>query len=131
MQKMSKDEIDSRNELLETAVRDAVRKARKIPVSKKPKRQQLYYVYTMLMNRKTLEYTFTNALMYALWLVRSCRCCPFRTSKSMKLLKAPRADVYMNKAEARISQDLDIVKLIDKMHTVDDLKRNTFNVKEH
>ena len=56
----------------------------------------------MLMNRKTLEYTFANALSYALWLVRSCRCCPFRTSKSLKQLKAPKADVYMNKAEARL-----------------------------
>ena len=36
---ISKDELDTRNELLQTAVRDAVRKARNKPVSKRPKRQ--------------------------------------------------------------------------------------------
>ena len=36
---LSKDEMDTRNELEQTAVRDAVRKARNLPVSKRPKRQ--------------------------------------------------------------------------------------------
>ena len=36
---LSKDELDTRNELLQTAVRDAVRKARNKTVSKRPKRQ--------------------------------------------------------------------------------------------
>ena len=100
---LSKDEIETRNELEQTAVRDAVRKARNVPVSKRPKRQQLYYMYTMLMNRKSLEYTFTNSLRYSLWLFRSCRCCPCRSSKSLKELKAPKVDVYMNKAEKRLT----------------------------
>ena len=36
----------------------------------------------------------------------------------------------MTKAETRLTQDLDIIKFIGKVHTVEDLKRNTFDSRE-
>ena len=83
------DEQEMKSSLYQTALKDSLRKARKVPVSKKPKRQQLYFLYKMIMNRKNLEYTFKNALVYNIWFLGHLSCCPCRSKKSIKKLKAP------------------------------------------
>ena len=84
----------------------------------------------MIVNRRNLEYTFKNVISYQMWFMKNLRCCPCRSKQSIKKLKAPVKDVFLNKGEARLAQDLDIVKLLGKIHVFEDIKKAIFDHRE-
>ena len=61
-----------------SSMKDAIRKQLKMPISVKPKKQQLYYLYKMIMNRRTFEYKMRHTLRYY------CKCLCLRSNKSLK-----------------------------------------------
>ena len=61
-----------------SSMKDAIRKQLKMPISVKPKKQQLYYLYKMIMNRRTFEYKMRHTLRYY------CKCFCLRSNKSLK-----------------------------------------------
>ena len=85
-------EIKSAHPKFENNIKHAMKEARGRPVSKRPKRQQLYWIYKMVLNRQNFDYSFTDGFKYYLWKVKNCRGCPCRSSKTVKELKAPKRD---------------------------------------
>ena len=96
------------------------------PISKRPKRQQLYWIYKMVMNRRNFEYTFRNGMNYYLWKCRHARGCPCRSGKSVKELNAPKRDLQLKKARRRLIKELDIVRLINTMRDMQETRKVMF-----
>ena len=59
------------------SLKKAIRAQLKLPISKKPKRQQLYYLYKMIMNRRMFVYSLQHVFRYFL----KCYFC--RSNKSL------------------------------------------------
>ena len=84
-------------------MKDLIRDASNRPISKRPKRQQLYFIYKMIMNRRNFEYSLRNALRYYF----NCR-----SSSSLNKKNKDKRDLYLNKGINKLKDDLDIVQLL-------------------
>ena len=83
-------------------------------ISKKPKSQQLYFIYKLMMNRKKFEYKPSERVYY--W-VSKLLCCfrkrfmeRGRCSKQFKL--ADKKKRLLESGKNLLADDLDILKLI-------------------
>ena len=76
-------------------------------ISHRPKRQQLYYIYHMILNQRRLSY---NTIL-AVWYYFRCFTCRKRTRA--KKTKSSRKDFYLDKGIEKLERDLDIVNLLD------------------
>ena len=94
-------------------------------ISEKPKRQQLYFLYKIILNRQSFVYHFSDWIMFCLCRIRSfCSCnrqlqqtdgkkgitCRKACSYNQKL--AERKHRTFRRGKEKLTRDLDIVKLI-------------------
>merc|ERR1719464_866256 len=89
-------------------------------ISNYPKRQQLYYIYRTIMNRRNFEYTFRHLLKYFLY----CRNC--KKNNSLKSGAAKR-DLYLNRAIVKLRDDRSITKLLSRAQIVEEMQEILFN----
>ena len=82
-----------------------------MPISIKPKKQQMYYLYKMIMNRRTFEYKMRHTIRYYF------RCFCLRSNKSLKEVYDGKRDVYFNLASRKLDKDLDVITLLRLIHT--------------
>ena len=80
-------------------------------ISKFPKRQQLYYIYRTVMNRRNFEYHFKHLISYFLL------CRNRKKNEDLRNMSGKR-DLYLNKAIIKLKNDLDIVKLLSRANVV-------------
>ena len=102
-------------------MKDAIRKQLKMPISSKPKKQQLYYLYKMIMNRRTFEYKMRHTLRYYF------KCFCLRSNKSLKQIKDGKRDVYFDLASRKLDKDLDVITLLRIMQTADQAQKIIFD----
>ena len=84
-------------------MKNAMTQASNRPISKRPKRQQLYYIYKMIMNRWNFEYSLNQAIKYFF------KCNNFRSAKWLKEKPQRKVDLFLNKGIEKLKWDLDIV----------------------
>ena len=89
-------------------------------ISTYPKRQQLYYIYRTIMNRRNFEYTFRHLINYFL----HCRSC--KKNSSLKLGVAKR-DLYLNRAIVKLQHDMSVTKLLSRAQIVEEMQEILFN----
>ena len=99
-------------------------------ISTRPKRQQLFWIYKMIMNRRNFEYTFTDGIKYYFWKIIHMRGCPCRSNKSYKELKMPKKDIQLKKARKRLMEELDIVRLVKTIRNFEETQRVLFQDRE-
>ena len=84
-----------------------LREKRRKLISDRPKRQQLYYIFHLILNQRKFSYNSCLAIAYYL------RCFACRKSSSLKKSKAAKNDFYLDRGIEKLSRDLDIVNLLD------------------
>ena len=84
-----------------------VKEQRRKLISEKPKKQQLYCIFALILNQKRLVYTTCNALMYYL------RCYKCRKQGNLKTSRLGKMDYFLNKGIKKLSHDLDITNILD------------------
>ena len=80
-------------------------------ISRSPKREQLYYIYKIVVNRRNLNYTMLDVIRfyyggYFKWASFCCR------KRSTIKHDDNEQDRLMNKAIRKLHRDMDIVKLL-------------------
>ena len=102
---------------MENFIKDGINKNY---ISRKPKRQQLYFLYKLMMNRKRFEDSFKNRLFNCL--VTPFFCCPRKfdaKKKQNKLSIAHRQEMMFQKGQRKLQHDLDIVRIIENQQLND------------
>ena len=86
-------------------------------VSKIPKRQQLYWIYKTVMNRRNFEYGVKHTIQFYLY----CRKWRNPKVKDKWRSSGARRDWLMNKAKDRLNTDMDVVKLLRNWQYMDEM----------
>ena len=87
-----------------------VKEQRKKLLSEKPKKQQLYWIYALILNQRRLVYSTCNVLLYYL------RCYNCRKKSSLKKNKSSKKEYFLNQGIKKLNQDLDIVSMLDLLN---------------
>ena len=95
-------------------------------ISKHPKRQQLYKLYKLIVNRKKFQYyAFHGFEEYF-------RCLCFKSKSSLKRHgKVGKRHLYFRKATERLNHDLDISGMLQVRHGFEILKSILFDEEDH
>ena len=89
-------------------------------ISTYPKRQQLYYIYKTIMNRRTFEYSLRHLMKYFLF----CR----QLKSNDKMKKGPsKRDMFLNRAIVKLKEDMSIMKLLSRAQIVEEMLGILFN----
>ena len=88
------------------SLKTAVREEFYLPISSQPKRQQLYYLYKMIINRRTFEYGLRHVFRYYL------KCIFCRSRNTLRKVADGKRDIYFDRASRKLKKDLDIVTLL-------------------
>ena len=90
-------------------------------ISERPKRQQLYYIFHMIINQRKFSYNTFNAIRYFL----CCRVC--RNKSSLNKIKSGKQDLYLDRGTDKLSRDLDIVNILDMVKGYHVMKQVLFS----
>ena len=82
-------------------------------ISISPKRQQLYYIYRTVMNRRNFEYSLKHLFNY-FFKFRMCR-----KNDSLRQGEA-RRDLFMNRAIKKLKNSLSVIKLLSMAQMVEE-----------
>ena len=85
-----------------------------------PKRQQLFYIYRLIMNRRNFEYSLKHLFKYF------CLCRSLRRNDKLRQGPAKR-DLYLNRAIVKLKKDMSIVKLLNRAQIVEEMHQILFN----
>jgi hypothetical protein len=85
-------------------------------ISGKPSREQLSYIFHLIINQRRLTYNTFFAIGYYL------RCFVCRKTNNLKQIKSARTDFYLNKGIDKLNRDLDIVSLLDMIKGYQNMK---------
>lgn len=94
---------------------------RKKLISHRPKRQQLFYIFHLILNQRRFSYNTCYAIRYFF----SCLAC--RGKRSLKNLKRAKQDVFLDRGIEKLSRDLDIVNLLDMVKGYHVMKQVLFS----
>ena len=81
--------------------------SRKKLLSLKPKRQQLFYIFHLILNQRRFSYNTCLAFRYYF------KCFACRSKNSLKKKASAKQDFYLDKGIEKLNKDLDIVHLIE------------------
>ena len=85
-------------------------------ISEKPKPQQLYFLYKLIMNRKQFKYSLSDRLLIAIG--KLCRCCCFHKRQQQycprRYSLAEKHTMLYKRGKSKLNVDLDIVRLIQR-----------------
>ena len=76
-------------------------------MDQKPKREQLQYIFHLILNQRRIVYNAFNALAYY------GRCFNFCKNKRLKGFKWSQKDFVLNQGIKKLNKDLDIVNLLE------------------
>lgn len=93
---------------------EKMKKSKDVFMKRKPKKEQLYWLYRLAMNRRYLNSSFWNTIRY---FARDFCCC---TKKST-------SDRLMDKGIGRLEKNLDMIKLLTTLQEIQDMKNVTFD----
>ena len=96
-----------------SSLRDGIRENLKKPLSRKPKRQQLYYLYRIIMNRRKFHYTLKHVFKYYF------KCIWCRSNKAIRQLNDGKRDLYYGRAERKLAKDLDVITLLQMIQSAE------------
>ena len=83
-------------------------------ISTFPKRQQLFYIYKTIMNRRNFEYSLRHIFTFFL----RCRNC----KKNDALRHGPsKRDLYLNRAIGKLKNDMSVNKLLSRAQIVEEM----------
>ena len=85
--------------------RQEVQKQRKKLISNRPKRQQLFSIYHLIINQRNFTYKACQSLVYIL----SCASCRSKRSIKAKM----RSDFLLDKGIEKLEKQLDVSHLIN------------------
>ena len=97
-----------------------MKKKAKQDISTKPKRQQLFYIYKRIMNRRNFEYSLRHILNYFI----SCRQC--KKNESLRE-GASKRDLYLNRAIVKLKNDMSVTKLLSRAQVMQEMHQILFN----
>ena len=80
-------------------------------ISDRPTKQQLYFLYKLIVNRTKIEYSLSDSIRYLLGKI--CVCCR-RCKKSARFQKSKSNVKVFQEGKSKLKRDLDIVKLIQR-----------------
>ena len=85
-------------------------------ISEKPKPQQLYFLYKLIMNRKKFNYALTDRFIHSCGSI--FRCCRSRCPRRYSMVE--KHNKLFQRGKSKLTHDLDIVRLIqrDQMNDV-------------
>ena len=90
-------------------------------ISYKPRRQQLYYIFHIILNQRRLSYNTCLALGYYF----KCRKC--RKERSLKERSSSKQDFYLNQGIKKLNRDLDIINLLEMIQIYRVMKMTVFS----
>ena len=93
-------------------------------ISEQPKRQQIFYIFHMILNQRRLSYNICLALGYYF------RCLVCRRSQSLRQRASSKTDFYLDRGVEKLSRDLDIVNLLDMIRGFHVMKQVLFSQDE-
>ena len=86
---------------------DGLKTIRSKLISYKPRRQQLFYIFHMILNQRRLSYNTCLALCYYF------RCFACRKERSLKRKSSSKQDFYLDQGIRKLNRDLDINNLLE------------------
>ena len=89
-------------------------------ISSKPSKEQLFFLYNVVMNRVKFEYSFRHVILYFI----RCLACRRNSVRNEPHLKR---DYYLNKGGNKLRKDLDIVQMLHMIHGFDALQSVLFD----
>ena len=104
---MEEDGFELDAESMEKFVKDNTKKRY---ISEKPKPQQLYFLYKLIMNRKKFQFSLSDRLLIAIG--KLCRCCRKNCPRRYSL--AEKHAMLYKRGKTKLNVDLDIVRLIQR-----------------
>ena len=114
----------SYNEAYKKKMKKLLKDDEKEAISKKPKRQQLYKLFKLIINRKDFQYSYFHAFE------RYLRCFRCKSRKSLKAYRNGKdgmRHLYFKKAKTKLKQDLDISGLLQVRYGFEILKSLLFD----
>ena len=103
---MTRDDLNMTNKEMKKFIKDGTKENK---ISEKPTRQQLYFLYKLIMNRVHVQISCFDIFKYRL--AKLCLCCKsLQKSKSFKT-NLKRLKVF-KRGQKKLANDLDLVKLI-------------------
>ena len=108
------------NEKMKKLLKDSEHMA----ISKKPKRQQLYKLYELIVNRKWLQYTMFHVFE------EYFRCLCLKSKRSLKdpaIYSNSKRHLYFKKAMLKLKHDLDIAGLLQNRYGLEIIKSILFD----
>ena len=105
----------------EKDVMAGLRNLRHTLICEKPKRQQLFYIYHLILNRRKFIYDKCNSASYFF-----CRFGCMRSESSLKNLKTGKQDFLLNKGTRKLKRDLDILELFKIVRGFRVMKKTLF-----
>ena len=109
---LTTNDLDLNEEQMEKFVKTGIKKPY---ISVRPKKQQLYFLYKLIMNRKLFQFNFIDRRLHS---IRKIFCCCRK--KLMKKWCAKRFKSTEKKTrlfktgQRKLTQDLDIISLIER-----------------
>ena len=79
-------------------------------ISEKPKRQQLFFLFKLILNRRGFEFKFRE--MVLLEISKFLCCCKKRLTSTSRFKEAKSRERSFDKGNKRLTKDLDIVSLV-------------------
>ena len=105
-------------------VKEILKASEKNPICKQLNPQELANIYTRIINQQTLKYTFRHTLQYFYKFIG------FRNDKYLKQSESLKRHLYFKKGEDLLMNDLDVVKLVKRLHTLDVDQQVKWNTNE-
>ena len=101
-----------------------LKESESVAISSKPKRQQLYELYKLILNRKMLEYNAFHAFeeYFRCFFCRSKQSLKYKTKGNIG-----KRHLYFRKAKERLAQDLDISGLLQVRYGFEIMKSILFD----
>lgn len=99
-------------ELSDNEMKDFIKrgKSKKI-INEQPTRQQLYFLYKLIVNRSKIQYSLRDTFRY---LIGNLNCCCKAAKRSARYKEAAHNVQVFKKGREKLNHDLDIVKVIHR-----------------
>ena len=103
-------------------------------ISIKPQKQQLYFLYKLIMNRKMFHYSCTDRILVFFNRISTIFCCckkrKIKNCCSKRFNSAEKQNRLFTKGKHKLTRDLDIVTLIQRQQMHDVNKQALYNSTE-
>ena len=121
---------ESENDAMKTKFKKDMNKQRRSLIPQAPKRQQLYYIYHLILNQRKFKYDAWQAFKYTFNCFKCCCIKKYvRGANGYNAIKdkSLQKDIYLNKGTTELFKDLDIVNLLEMINDFSKMKQIFFD----